>query len=136
MEACGRDCSANKKYLGNAFQRNHCLKKKWNLARCCKGKRHPGQRERITEAQGPVMFRTELLAYDLATYVVVRNEARKDQIMRLRYILNMETYYTFITLSIKEKIIFLSYLIKKKCLEEKTNFYFLIQLKNCLVSAK
>ena len=82
------------------------------------------------------MFRTELLAYDLATYVVVRNEARKDQIMKLRYILNMETYYTFITLSIKEKIIFLSYLIKKKCLEEKTNFYFLIQLKNCHVSAK
>ena len=83
------------------------------------------------------MFRTELLAYDLATYVVVWNEARKDQIMKLRCILNMETYYTFIMLSIKEKIIFLSYLIfKKKCLEEKTNFYFLIQLKNCLVSAK
>lgn len=63
------DCSANKKYLGNALQRNHCPKSGTS----------PGTARKETSwaegkdyrRKGPVMFRTELLTYDLATYVVV-----------------------------------------------------------------
>lgn len=52
MEACGRDSRDDKKYSGNAFQRNHYLRKKWNLARYCKGKRHSGQREGVYRGTG------------------------------------------------------------------------------------